>query len=49
MVGLCERLPLPPNYAQHFANSAAFWSVDQVDLLLWSRHFYVEEAMFNEL
>ena len=32
MVGFCERLPLPPNYAQRFADSAACWSVDQVAL-----------------
>jgi len=34
MVGFCERLPLPPNYA----DSSASWSVDQVTLSLWLRH-----------
>jgi len=38
MVGFCERLPLPPNYTQRFADSAACWSVDQVALSLWLRH-----------
>ena len=38
MVGFCERLPLPPNYAQRFAGSAACWSVEQVALLPWLRH-----------
>src|SRR6218665_2053875 len=37
-VGFCERLPLPPNYTQRFADSAACWSVDQVALSLWLRH-----------
>src|SRR6218665_3688099 len=38
MVGFCERLLLPPHYAQGFADSAACWSVDQVALSLWLRH-----------
>src|SRR6218665_2200309 len=38
MVGFCERPPLPPNYVQLLADSAACWSVDQVALSLWLRH-----------
>jgi len=35
IVGFCERFPLPPNYA----DSAGCWSVDQVALSLWLRHW----------
>src|SRR6218665_1754285 len=37
MAGFCERLLLPPNYAQRFSGSAACWLVDQVVLFLWLR------------
>src|SRR6218665_3073383 len=38
MMGFCERLRIPTNYAQLLADSAACWSVDQVALSLWLRH-----------
>src|SRR6218665_1795682 len=38
--GFLRAVPLPPNYAQRFANSAACWSVDQVALSLWLRHWW---------
>src|SRR6218665_974405 len=38
MVGFFERFPIPPNYDQRFADSAACWPVDQVALSLWLRH-----------
>src|SRR6218665_1862698 len=38
MVGFYELFPLPPNYVQRFADSAAGWSFDQVALSLWLRH-----------
>jgi len=38
--GFLWAVPLPPNYAQRFANSAACWSVDQVALSLWLRHCF---------
>ena len=41
MVGFCERLRIPPNYAQLLADSAACWSVDKVALSLWLRHCFV--------
>jgi len=48
MVGFCERLPLPPNYAQLLADSAACWSVDQVALSLWLRHWYSDRRAMRE-
>ena len=37
--GLLWAAPFPPNYAQRLADSAACWSVDQVALSLWLRHW----------
>ena len=36
--GVLWAAPLPPDYAQRFTDSAAYWSVDQVALSLWLRH-----------
>src|SRR6218665_986024 len=41
IVGFCERLPSHPTTLQRFADSAACWSVDQVALSLWLRHWYL--------
>ena len=48
MVGFCERHPLPPNYVQLLADSAACWPVDQVALSFWLRHWCQPSVSLNK-